>query len=162
MYTFDDRDETSLTLRPENTASAVRAYLEHSVHKKEPVTRWYYMGPMFRREKMQRGRYRQFYQLGVEALGVAEATIDAEQVVMLVSLYEGLGIGDLDVLVNNVGGPEDRPAYRAALVAYFEPHRAELCEDCQRRLDRNPLRILDCKNEPCRTLAQGAPATLDY
>jgi histidyl-tRNA synthetase len=162
MYTFDDRDETSITLRPEATASVVRAYLEHSVHKKEPVTRWYYMGPMFRRERMQRGRYRQFNQIGVEALGVAEPTIDAEQVAMLHGLFTDLGVERVDALVNNLGGPADRPAYRAALVAYFEPYRAELCEDCQRRLDKNPLRILDCKVPRDKEIAAGAPATIDY
>jgi histidyl-tRNA synthetase len=157
MYTFADRDERSLTLRPEGTASCVRAYLEHAVHKKEPVTRWYYSGPMFRHERAQRGRYRQFHQMGIEALGVADAIIDAEQVALLHGLFRELGIGPLDVVVNTVGGPEDRPAYRAALVAYFTPHAAELCPDCQRRLERNPLRILDCKVERCQALAAGAP-----
>ena len=133
MYTFNDRDERSLTLRPEGTASAVRAYLEHAVHKKEPVTRWFYSGPMFRHERPQRGRYRQFYQMGCEAFGVAEPTVDAEQVAMLHTLFTGLGLASLEVLVNSVGGPDDRPAYRAALVTYFTPHRAELCPDCQRR-----------------------------
>jgi len=162
MYTFEDRDETSVTLRPENTAGVVRAYLEHAVYKKEPVTRWYYLGPMFRRERMQRGRYRQFYQIGIEALGVAEPTIDAEQVAMLHTLFTGLGLSKVDAVVNNVGGPEDRPAYRAALVEYFTPYRAELCEDCQRRLDKNPLRILDCKVPRDQEIAAGAPSTLDY
>ncbi len=162
MYTFDDRDETSITLRPEGTAGVVRAYVEHAVAKKEVVSRYYYMGPMFRRERMQRGRYRQFYQIGVEALGVAEPTIDAEQVAMLHTLFTDLGVDRVDALINNLGGPEDRPAYRAALVAYFEPYRAELCEDCQRRLDKNPLRILDCKVPRDQAIAAGAPATIDY
>jgi histidyl-tRNA synthetase len=158
MYTFADRDERSLTLRPEGTASCVRAYLEHAVHKKEPVTRWYYSGPMFRHERAQRGRYRQFHQMGVEALGVADPSLDAEQVAMLHGLFTELGLAGLDVVVNSVGGPEDRPAYRAALVAYFTPRAAELCDDCRRRLERNPLRILDCKNPGCQAVAAGAPS----
>ncbi len=162
MYTFNDRDERSITLRPEGTASTVRAYLEHSVHKKEPVSKWFYSGPMFRHERAQKGRYRQFYQMGVEAYGVTEPTAEAEQVAMLVALFTEVGITGLDAVVNNVGGPEDRPAYIAALRAYFEPHRAELCEDCRRRLDKNPLRILDCKVEGCRKLTAGAPSLLDH
>jgi histidyl-tRNA synthetase len=162
MYTFDDRDGRSVTLRPEGTASCVRAYLEHSLHKREPVTRWYYSGPMFRHERAQKGRYRQFYQMGVEAFGEPTPTVDAEQISMLLELFRELGIPDLVAKVNHVGGPEDRPAYRAALVAYFEPHRAELCEDCQRRLDRNPLRVLDCKNPSCQRLAAGAPSILEH
>jgi histidyl-tRNA synthetase len=162
MYTFADRDERSLTLRPEGTASCVRAYLEHSIHKKEPVTRWYYSGPMFRHERAQRGRYRQFYQLGCEAIGVAEPTVEAEQIAMLVDLFNGLGLASLEVVVNSVGGPDDRPAYRAALVEYFTPHKAELCPDCQRRLERNPLRILDCKVEGCKAIAAGAPTIQQF
>ncbi|MBI4511309.1 MAG: histidine--tRNA ligase [Deltaproteobacteria bacterium] len=162
MYTFLDRDKRSITLRPEGTASAVRAYLEHSVHVKEPVTRWYYSGPMFRHERPQKGRYRQFYQMGVEAFGVAEPTIDAEQIALLQTFFADLGITGLDVLVNSVGGPEDRPLYRAALLSYLEPRRASLCEDCQRRLVTNPLRVLDCKVEGCARAIQGAPSVLDH
>jgi histidyl-tRNA synthetase len=161
MYTFTDRDERSVTMRPEGTASAVRAYLEHSVARREPVTRWYYSGPMFRHEKAQRGRYRQFYQMGVEALGVAEPTVDAEQIAMLHELFTSLGIAGLEIVINNVGGPADRPAYRQALVEYFTPVRAQLCPDCQRRLEKNPLRVLDCKVETCHALAVKAPSILD-
>jgi histidyl-tRNA synthetase len=162
MYTFTDRDGKSLTMRPEGTASAVRALLEHSVLGRSPQTRWYYSGPMFRHERAQKGRYRQFYQMGVEAYGVAEPSLDAEQVAMLHALYVRLGITGLEVVVNSVGGPEDRPAYREALVAYFTPRRAELCPDCQRRLDRNPMRILDCKVPACQAIAEGAPSTIDH
>lgn len=162
MYTFLDRDGRSLTLRPEGTASAVRAYLEHSVHQKEPVTRWYYSGPMFRHERAQRGRYRQFYQMGVETFGIAEPTVDAEQIAMLYGLFSDLGILGVEILVNSVGGPEDRPAYRTALYAYLAPRRAELCPDCQARLERNPLRVLDCKVESCREVIAGAPTLLDH
>jgi histidyl-tRNA synthetase len=160
MYTFDDRKGRSLTLRPEMTASCVRAYIQHSVHKREPVTRWYYSGPMFRYERMQTGRYRQFYQIGVEVLGVAAPTIEIEMIGMLYRLYKELAI-DTEVQLNSVGGKEDRPAYRAQLVAYFTPHRAALCGDCQRRLDKNPLRLLDCKVPACRTIIDGAPSVID-
>jgi histidyl-tRNA synthetase len=161
MYTFADRDEKSLTLRPEGTAGAARAYLEHAVHAREPVTRWYYSGPMFRHERAQRGRYRQFYQMGVEAYGVAEPSVDAEQIAMLVAVFGDLGIPGLTTAINNVGGAEDRPRYRQALVDYFTPHKAELCPDCQRRLDTNPLRILDCKVFGCKKLVENAPSVIE-
>jgi histidyl-tRNA synthetase len=162
MYTFADRKGRSLTMRPEMTASCVRAYIEHAVGKKEPVTRWYYSGPMFRYERMQVGRYRQFYQIGVEAFGVAEPTVEAEQIAMLTQLYGGLGLHDLRVLINSVGGAEDRPRYRAALLAYLEPQAERLCADCRRRLATNPLRILDCKIEGCRAIVAGAPSVIDH
>jgi histidyl-tRNA synthetase len=161
MYTFQDRDQRSLSLRPEGTASAVRAFLEHAVYAKDPVTRWYYAGPMFRHERAQRGRYRQFYQMGVEALGVAEPTLDAEQIAMLHSFFVDLGMTGLEVLINSVGDKDDRPAYRAALESFFAPHRDALCPDCQRRLALNPLRILDCKVESCAALVAGAPRIFD-
>ncbi|MCB9571966.1 MAG: histidine--tRNA ligase [Kofleriaceae bacterium] len=162
MYTFEDRGQRSLTLRPEMTASCVRAYIEHAVHARDPVTRWWYCGPMFRYERAQAGRYRSFWQIGCEVFGVAEPTIDAEQIAMLVELYKSLGVGDLTVLVNTVGSAADRPAYRAALVAYFEPHQAALCGDCRRRLASNPLRILDCKVPTCKALAAHAPRLRDH
>src|SRR5678816_3357449 len=162
MYTFPDRKGRSLTMRPEMTASCVRAYIEHAIAKREPVTRWYYIGPMFRYERMQLGRYRQFYQIGVEAFGVAEPTVEAEQIAMLDQLYRGLGLTDLSVLVNSVGGSEDRPRYRAALLAYFEPLAEGLCADCRRRLATNPLRVLDCKVPGCKTIVAGAPSVLEH
>ena len=162
MYTFPDRKGRSLTMRPEMTASCVRAYIEHAIGKREPVTRWYYIGPMFRYERMQLGRYRQFYQIGVEAFGVAEPTVEAEQIAMLTQLYRGLGLTDLTVLVNSVGGAEDRPRYRAALLAYLEPLADGLCADCRRRLATNPLRVLDCKVPGCKTIVAGAPSVLDH
>jgi len=162
MYTFPDRKGRSLTMRPEMTASCVRAYIEHAIAKREPVTRWYYIGPMFRYERMQLGRYRQFYQIGVEAFGVAEPTVEAEQIAMLDQLYRGLGLTDLSVLVNSVGGSEDRPRYRAALLAYLEPLAEGLCADCRRRLATNPLRVLDCKVPGCKTIVAGAPSVLDH
>lgn len=161
MYTFPDRDHRSLTLRPEGTASAVRAYLEHAVYAKDPVTRWHYSGPMFRHERAQRGRYRQFYQMGVEALGVAEPTLDAEQIAMLLTFFVDLGMAGLEVLINTVGDKDDRPAYRAALQSFFAPKKSALCPDCQRRLELNPLRILDCKVKSCAAQVAGAPRLSD-
>ena len=162
MYTFQDRKQRSLTMRPEMTASCVRAYIEHAIGKREPVTRWYYSGPMFRYERMQTGRYRQFYQIGVECFGVAEPTVEAEQVAMLVDLYTGLGVPSLSTRVNSVGGAADRPRYRQALLAYLEPRAAELCADCQRRLATNPLRVLDCKVDAGSPVLAGAPRVLDH
>jgi len=160
MYTFPDRKGRSLTMRPEMTASCVRAYIQHSVHKLEPVSRWYYAGPMFRYERMQTGRYRQFWQIGVEVFGIAEPTIDVEIIGMLYRLYSELGVGS-DVQINSVGDSSDRPIYRDRLLAYLEPHKGDLCPDCTRRLDKNPLRILDCKVDRCREIVAGAPSVLD-
>ena len=162
MYTFLDRGDRSLTMRPEMTASCARAYVEHSLHMREPVTRWFYIAPMFRYERMQTGRYRQFWQVGAEAYGIAEPTIDAEQIAMLHALYLELGVPGLSVSVNSVGAGDDRPRYRQALVDYLSPHRAALCADCQRRLETNPLRILDCKVPTCKTIIAGAPSILDH
>jgi len=164
MYTFPDRGDEKrlLSLRPEGTAGAARSYLEWSVHQKEPVTRWYYSGPMFRAERPQKGRYRQFYQMGVEAYGVAEPTVDAEQISMLVGLFTDIGITGLETAINNVGGPDDRPRYRQALLAYFTPQKDKLCPDCQRRLQTNPLRILDCKVESDKAIVAGAPTVLEH
>jgi histidyl-tRNA synthetase len=162
MYTFADRKNRSLTMRPEMTASCVRAYIQHAVGKKEPITRWYYIGPMFRYERMQTGRYRQFYQVGVEAFGIAEPTIDAEQIAMAYELYRDLGTADLDVVVNSVGGPDDRPRYRKALIEFLSPHKDALCADCQRRLETNPLRVLDCKVPSCKEIVADAPSVLDH
>ena len=162
MYTFADRKARSLTMRPEMTASCVRAYLEHSIFKREPVSRWYYSGPMFRYERMQTGRYRQFHQIGCEVFGVREATIEAEQIAMLFELYSGLGLRDLDVRINSVGSADDRPAYRRALVAHLSGRESDLCDDCRRRLAQNPLRTLDCKRPGCRAVVADAPAILDH
>jgi histidyl-tRNA synthetase len=162
MYTFTDRKQRSLSMRPEMTASCVRAYIEHTIGKQEPVTRWFYSGPMFRYERVQAGRYRQFYQIGVECFGVAEPTVDAEQIAMLVQLYSGLGVPSLSTLVNSVGGAADRPRYRAALLAYLEPRASELCDDCQRRIGTNPLRVLDCKVDAGSPVLAGAPRVLDH
>jgi histidyl-tRNA synthetase len=163
MYTFDDRDGRSVSMRPEGTASAVRVYVENAMWNREPVTRWYYLGPMFRHEKSQRGRLRQFHQIGAEVFGVAEPSIDAEMIAMLVGLLADCGLpeGALQVTVNSLGEPEERAAYRNALVAYFSAHGDQLDDDSRRRLETNPLRILDSKNPEVQALAAGAPALLD-
>ncbi len=161
MYTFTDKAEKSLTLRPEGTASCVRAYLEANAGAKQPVNKWYYLGPMYRRERPAKGRYRQFYQAGCEIYGDPGPYCDAEMIDMVVSLLRELGIVDLEVLINSLGGPETRARYRDALRAYLEPHRARLSEDSQRRLDTNPLRVLDSKAHEDQEIAAGAPNILE-
>jgi histidyl-tRNA synthetase len=160
MYSFRHRDD-DLTLRPEGTAGAARAYVEHKVHDTEPVSRWYYSGPMFRAERPQKGRYRQFYQVGAEIFGDLGPACDAELIDTLVSFFTDIGVTDVDVLVNSLGGPETRARYKAALVAFFEPKRAELSEESQRRLTANPLRILDSKSPKDIAAREGAPAITD-
>jgi histidyl-tRNA synthetase len=157
MYTFDDRDATSLTLRPEGTASVVRAYVEHAMHVAEPVSKLYYFGPMFRRERPQRGRLRQFSQIGVEMLGRDDAAADAEVLLLLHDLLDGFGIPEAEVQVNSLGDGNCRPAYRTALVAWGHQHFDELCADCRRRIEQNPLRLLDCKQPGCAALRPSAP-----
>jgi histidyl-tRNA synthetase len=163
MYTFDDRDGRSVSLRPEGTASAVRAYVETAAWNKEPVTRWYYIGPMFRHERAQRGRLRQFYQVGAEVFGAGEPSMDAEMIAMLVTMLArfGLDAGALEVAVNSLGEPEEREAYRRTLVEYFSARRDRLDDDSRRRLETNPLRILDSKNPDVVAVAAGAPKLID-
>lgn len=162
MYTFRDRSDRSLTLRPELTAGLARAYIEHAMSSKEPVTRWWSIGPVFRYEAVNTGRYRQFYQIDCECYGVAEPTVDAEQIGMLHALYGALAVTPVTVLVNNVGRGEDRTRYRAALVEYLTPHTEALCADCKRRLVTNPLRVLDCKVATCQAIVAGAPNLPDF
>jgi len=160
MYTFE-RHRDSLTLRPEGTAGAARAYVEHKLWTREPVSRWYYLGPMFRAERPQRGRYRQFYQAGCEIFGDPGPVCDAEMIDMLCALFGELGIGDLEVCIHSIGGPAARERYRAALRDYLRPHAAELSEHARARLEVNPLRILDSRNEGDQKVVAGAPAILD-
>ena len=162
MYTFTDRGDKSLTLRPEGTASSVRAYIQHNVQAREPVTKWYYVGPMYRRERPAKGRYRQFYQAGIEVFGDPGPYVDAEVIDMVVGFISGLGITEVEVLVNSIGGPETRAHYRDVLLGYLEPFRSELCADCQRRMDVNPLRVLDCKVPRCSEIASEAPSLTDH
>ncbi|MGO9064321.1 MAG: histidine--tRNA ligase [Myxococcaceae bacterium] len=161
MYTFQDRAGRSLSLRPENTAPAVRAYIEHAVHVREAVTRWYYLGPMFRYERMKTGRYRQFWQTGAEAYGSAEPAQDAELIDLGLQLIDSLGLQGVRLELNSLGDENCRPAYLAALSAYLRAHQSELCAECQQRLERNPLRVLDCKNPKCQAVVEGAPLVTD-
>ena len=161
MYTFDDKGGRSLSLRPEGTAPAARAYIEHSVLNKEPVTHWFYMGPMFRYERMKTGRYRQFWQIGAEAYGAKEPAQDVELMDLMRQLLESLGLQGVQLNVNSLGDDACRPEYQKRLVGHFEAHREALCEDCKRRLEHNPLRILDCKNPRCQEIAQHTPSILE-
>ncbi len=161
MYTFEDKGGRSLSLRPEGTAPAARAYIEHAVLNTEPVTRWFYLGPMFRYERMKTGRYRQFSQIGAEAYGVQAATQDVELIEMVVHFLGKLGLTGISLNLNSIGDDACRPTYTARLVEYFGAHRDELCEDCKQRLEHNPLRVLDCKNPRCQELGRGAPNVLE-
>jgi len=161
MYTFVDRGERSLTLRPENTAAVVRSYLEHKLYAESLLTKLFYIGPMFRYDRPQAGRYRQFHQFGVEALGAKGPAIDAEVIMLAVQLLERLGLTDLKLYLNSVGCPECRPVYRTALQEYLREKTENLCTDCQSRFDRNPMRILDCKNPQCGEESKGAPHIVD-
>lgn len=162
MYTFTDRDGSSITLRPEGTAGVVRAYIEHSMYAKSPVTKLYYMGMMFRHERPQKGRYRGFNQIGAELFGSKDPLADSELILMLWRFFEAIGItSNLRLELSSLGDEKCRPAYKQKLVDFFTPKKGELCEDCQRRLKTNPLRILDCKKERDREVAREAPSILE-
>ncbi len=161
MYTFKDRGERSLTLRPENTAAVVRAYLEHKLYADSLLNKLFYIGPMFRYDRPQAGRYRQFHQFGIEALGSKGPAIDAEVIILAVQLLERLGLTDLNLFLNSVGCPECRPVYREQLQTFLRPKIENLCTDCQSRFERNPMRVLDCKNPKCTEQSTGAPHIVD-
>jgi len=161
MYTFLDRDDSALTLRPEGTASIIRAYIEHSLYHKEPVSKLFYIGPMFRRERPQKGRYRQFHQIGAEVLGRDDPLIDAELLLMLHDFFTALRL-DVSIDINSLGDSVCRPRYREALQAFGESKITELCENCHNRLYRNPLRLLDCKEASCRAAMSDAPILTDF
>jgi histidyl-tRNA synthetase len=162
MYTFEDRGGDSLTLRPEATAGLVRAYIEHGFQVEPKPVRLYTIGPMFRYERPQAGRYRQFHQANVEALGEPSPAVDAEVVCMLMDFFRALGLEDrLALHVNSIGDAGDRAAYVARLVEYLAPHASSLCGECQARLGRNPLRVLDCKVPECQPVIEKAPSILD-
>lgn len=163
MYTFEDRGGRSLTLRPEGTASAVRSFVENKMHgwANQPV-KLYYIGPMFRYERPQSGRMRQFVQLGVEAMGSADPAIDAEVIGLAMDFYRELGLTNLKLIINSLGDKESRNHHRNALIDHFKPRISEFCSDCQNRLDKNPLRILDCKLDRDHELMGNAPSILDY
>ncbi len=162
MYTFDDRDGRKITLRPEGTASVVRAYIEHNLRDTAPFSKLYYIGPMFRRERPQAGRYRQFYQIGAEVFGIGHYMIDAEIISMLNLLFDSLNIKGVKLQINSIGCPQCRPAFREALKGFFADKTSELCDNCKRRFEFNPLRILDCKSTHCHALSEKAPKTIDY
>jgi histidyl-tRNA synthetase len=169
MYTFEDRDSrsgdatevTRLTIRPEGTAGVVRAYLEAEMYKTEPVRKLYYMGPMFRRERPQKGRMRQFHQIGAEALGRGDPFIDAEILLLLNDFFCALGLTEPALQINSLGDSECRPKYRETLLAFLKLREQSLCENCRRRIDRNPLRALDCKEPGCIRVTKDAPSILD-
>jgi histidyl-tRNA synthetase len=169
MYTFEDRDSrsadstevTRLTLRPEGTAGVVRAYVESEMYKSEPVRKLYYMGPMFRRERPQKGRTRQFHQIGAEVLGRGDAFIDAEILLLLSDFFRALGLTEPSLQLNSLGCSECRPKYRETLLAFLKERQESLCDNCRRRIDRNPLRALDCKEPGCIRATKDAPSILD-
>lgn len=162
MYTFVDRGDESLTLRPEATASVIRAYLEHALHKEEPVTKLYTLGPMFRRERPQKGRYRQFHQIDTEILGPDDPHTDAELILMLMHFLEKLGLPNLNLEINSLGCDQCRPPFREAIHSFLRGREEVLCGDCRRRLVSNPLRVFDCKVESCATVLTEAPLLRDF
>jgi len=161
MYTFEDRDGGSLTLRPENTAPVIRAYIEHRLDQKPGLQKLYYIGPMFRRERPQKGRYRQFHQIGAEVIGSERPEIDAEVIVMVWDLLNAVGVSGPEVLLNSVGCSECRPEFLSKLRAALLPVQSSLCTDCQRRSETNPLRVLDCKVPADQPVIDGLPSILD-
>ncbi|MET3699991.1 histidyl-tRNA synthetase [Bacillus oleivorans] len=163
MYTFKDRGDRSITLRPEGTASVVRSFVSHKMHglPDQPV-KLYYLGPMFRYERPQAGRFRQFVQFGVEALGSDDPAIDAEVISLAMNIYKKAGLKNIKLVINSLGDPESRTAYREALVNHFKDGIHEFCTDCQNRLEKNPLRILDCKKDRDHSLMKSAPSILDF
>jgi len=162
MYTFPDRKGERLTLRPEATASICRSYIQHKMYADDPVRKFYMTGPMFRRERPQKGRYRQFYQIDAEVFGIESAYIDAELIFLLNELFKRLGLTGLSAHVNSLGCPECRPSFQKALLDFLGERKDALCENCARRIKKNPLRILDCKVESCQKALEGAPATIDH
>jgi len=163
MYTFEDRKGRSITLRPEGTASTVRSFVENKMYASptQPV-KLYYIGPMFRYERPQSGRYRQFVQFGIEAIGSSDPAIDAEVISLAMNFYRSLGLQKLKIVINSLGDQESRKMHRQALISHFEGRIGEFCEDCQKRLHQNPLRILDCKKDRAHELMNTAPSILDY
>ncbi|MBB6449497.1 histidyl-tRNA synthetase [Geomicrobium halophilum] len=163
MYTFQDRSGRLITLRPEGTAPVVRSFVENKLHgQPQQPLKLYYLGPMFRYERPESGRMRQFYQFGVEAIGSDDPAIDAEVIAMAMDFYQACGLKNLKLVINSLGDRESRTAHKDALIAHFSPRIDEFCEDCQARLEQNPLRILDCKIDRDHPLQETAPAILDY
>jgi histidyl-tRNA synthetase len=161
MYTFDDRDATRITLRPEGTAGVVRAYVQSEMYKSEPVRKLYYMGPMFRRERPQKGRLRQFHQIGAEALGRGDPLIDAEILLLLSDFFNAVKLSELSLQLNSLGDSTCRPGYREKLLIFLRQRKDSLCANCQRRMEHNPLRVLDCKEPGCIAATKDAPSILE-
>ena len=162
MYTFEDRDGSSLTLRPECTASVIRAFIEHRLDQNPGLKKLYYIGPMFRRERPQKGRYRQFFQIGAEAIGSESPAVDAEVIEMVIEILRAAGLEGFQLLINSVGCPKCRPAFIAALREKLKDVSSSMCADCQRRVDTNPLRVLDCKVPEDQPIIESLPSILDY
>jgi histidyl-tRNA synthetase len=162
MYSFADKGGTAMTMRPEGTAPVIRAFIEHKLHTLDPVSKLYYLGPMFRHERPQKGRYRQFHQIGAEVIGLDDPKIDAQILAMLSHFFVAVGITGVALQVNSLGCPECRPAYRQTLSAFLQSRHEQLCADCQRRTATNPLRALDCKVPGCADATVGAPAVVDH
>ena len=162
MYTFPDRDGTSLTLRPEGTAGTVRAFIEHNRAADPLPQKYFYIGPMFRHERPQAGRLRQFHQFGIESFGTADPRVDVEAIALLWHLLSDLGLPDLTLEINSLGNTGDRAAYKPTLLAFLAQQEASLCANCRRRMETNPLRVLDCKILECRTATESAPRLTDH
>ncbi len=162
MYTFDDNSGTSITLRPEGTAPVCRAYLEHGMHNMPQPVKLFYISPAFRYERPQLGRFRQHWQFGVEAIGEADPSLDAEIIDMAWRFYQGLGLKELSIKLNSIGCQLCRPSFLEALKSYYTKHTDKLCPECKERLTRSPLRLLDCKKLSCRELAKSAPLSSDH
>ncbi len=162
MYTFNDKGNRSVTLKPEGTAPAVRAYVESSLYNEVQPTKMYYFTPVFRYENVQKGRLRQHHQFGVEAFGAQDATIDAEIISLAMRVFRELGITSIELNINNIGCPKCRKTYNDALQAYLKANYDNLCETCKTRFEKNPMRILDCKEASCKKIVAGAPMILDY
>lgn len=162
MYSFTDKGGNGITLRPEGTAGVIRAFIEHKLHTVDSVTKLYYMGQMFRYERPQKGRYRQFHQIGVEVAGVSDPKVDAQVLTMLCHFFAELGLMEPRLQINSLGCHECRPEYRRKLRQFLSDRLESLCDDCKRRYETNPLRALDCKSPGCREATLGAPSVLDH
>ncbi len=162
MYTFSDRSDNSMTLRPEGTAPVMRSLIQHKLLNQNSIQKLYYTGPMFRYERPQKGRYRQFHQIGAEVVGVDDPLIDAQVMTMLDHFFKQVGITDVSLEINSLGCPECRPGYRDVLIDFIEQRLESLCSDCQRRFRQNPLRVLDCKVPGCKAATTEAPTVLEH
>lgn len=162
MYTFDDRAGRSITLKPEGTAGVIRAYLEHSMYADPGIKKLCYVTPAFRYEKPQSGRLRQHHQFGVEYIGSESPLVEAELISLVTDIIRTLGLKDMEVHINSIGCGECRKEYNKALLAYLEQHKDGLCKTCRERMERNPLRVIDCKNEECKKIVEHAPRTVEY